>query len=170
MTVSPEEIEWAAKAYYGTPQRSLDFIASVIGEPPKKTFALIKAHRAMPKMPHECPSAAREAAERLFAPRPPKVATAPAQPYVSKLDRFRVFDEDGEFMDRPQMPSDADARQAEIVSARRRKRCLRRRFARYWDMIWFQRSRGMCGRTLRQIYGADVLIWAAGGGIDPDIS
>lgn len=51
----------------------------------------------------------------------------------------------------------------------RRRALLRRRFAKHWDMIWFQRARGMCGRTLRQIYGAETLIWSVGGGIDEGI-
>ena len=55
------------------------------------------------------------------------------------------------------------------MSADRRKRLLRRQFAKHWDMIWFLRSKHMSGRKLREIYGADALIWSVGGGIDVSI-
>lgn len=52
----------------------------------------------------------------------------------------------------------------------RRKTVLRRQFARHWSMIWFLRGQGMSGRRLRDIYGAEALIWAVGGGIDTEIA
>lgn len=58
---------------------------------------------------------------------------------------------------------------------RERRQIARRRFllglrhARHWDMIWFLTAQHMKGRTIRNIYGAECLIWARGGGIDVEI-
>ncbi len=57
-----------------------------------------------------------------------------------------------------------------VVEVRnRRQAVLRRRFAKHWNMIWFLRERHMSGRTLRNIYGPECLIWSVGGGIDARI-
>lgn len=58
--------------------------------------------------------------------------------------------------------------QLEVIPNQRRS-LLRRRYALCWDMIWFLRAKHMSGRTLRNIYGAEALIWSVGGGIDVEI-
>lgn len=67
------------------------------------------------------------------------------------------------FRTRPLKLPDAD------MPPPRRRRVLRRQFARHWDMIWFLRAQHMSGRVLRSIYGAEALIWSVGGGIDAEI-
>lgn len=162
--VSREDLAWAAKAYHAG--RPLDFIASVIGVKPKKAFSLIKLHRtAQQDQASPAASEARSRAEKLFHPAKP----APAkQGYHSKLDRYRLTDEEGEFIDKPTTPYQKTALDEALIS--RRRRSLRRQFSRHWDMIWFQRRRGMSGRRLRAIYGDECLIWTVGGGFNLDIA
>lgn len=164
-----EDIAWARKSYHAG--RSIDFIASVLGMKPRAAFKLIRA-AAKPELKitvtePRAVSPARQAAEQAFAKTvEPKRPTAP---YERKLDQYRIEDEEGVFIDKPQTPSDRKARAEEMASAIRRRRRLRRFFAKHWDMIWFLRRCGMSGRTLREIYGAELLIWSVGGGIDPEI-
>lgn len=161
---SLDDIAWAASAYHSG--RPLDYVASILGVKPKKAFALIKRHKeqkAFAKLAKaETVSAERDAAERAFA-------RAQCGRSIGKREKHIIIDEEGEIIDRMETPDQQAAFDELATLIARRTRLLRRRFARHWDMIAFLRGQGMRGRTIRGIYGAETLIWTAGGGIDASI-
>lgn len=155
--LSPETIEWASKAL--SDGRSLEFVASVMEVRPKRAQTIIDVHqRKRAPVDVDGPhvwrasendvSAARARAERVFSGE----QDAADEPTTRRPGRPKA----------PEAGADSTLRE-------RRKFLLAARFARHWDMIWYCLGRGMRGRTVRSIYGAECLIWARGGGINVEV-
>lgn len=149
MSLSPDAIKWASDSLAAG--RSLDFVASVLETKPRHVTAAVRDHNAgvvldgpyVWRVSESDTSSARAKAERLFG----------------------GGDHEPEQLRRGPKPQPIEA----PPERDRRRFLLAQRFAKHWDMIWYCLGRGMRGRTVRAIYGADCLVWTRGGGIDAEI-